>query len=159
MDQGSDRGRHEGGNVMSRKKNWAKTWVNQGVLGREFGLSAVMIGRKLEEAGLREDRQPTQAAFDQGLAHTAPLANGTPNYRWHKQKTIAALEGTGLTRRPPDEVKAAGQDAEAREYAREILRLEDSDDGMEQKLAYLLWGEVPERLQDRVNTLVQQGRR
>ena len=141
------------------KKNWAKTWVNQGALGREFGLSAVMIGRKLEEAGLREDRQPTQAAFDGGLAHAAPLANGVPNFRWHKQKTIAALEEAGLTRRPADEVQAAGLDAEARETAKEILRLEDSDDGMDQKMAYLLWGEVPERLRDRVDAQIQQGRR
>jgi len=141
------------------KKNWAKTWVNQGALGREFGLSAVMIGRKLEEAGLREDRQPTQAALDGGLAHAAPLANGAPNFRWHKQKAIAALEEAGLTRRSPDEVRSAGLDAEARETAREILRLEDSDDGMDQKMAYLLWGEVPERLRDRVDAQIQQGRR
>ena len=104
------------------KKNWAKTWVNQGELGREFGLSAVMIGRKLD-AGLREDRQPTKSAFDGGLAHAAPLASGTP-IRWHKQKTVAALVAAGLTRLPAEEVRAAGLDTEAQEKAREIVRLE-----------------------------------
>ena len=140
------------------KKNWARTWVNQGALGREFGLSAVMIGRKLDEAGLRADRQPTQAAFDAGLAHAAPLASGTPNFRWHKEKTVAALAAAGLTRRPAEEVRDAGLDAEAQEIAREILRLESSPDGTDQKLAGLLWDEVPERLRDRVDNLVRQGR-
>jgi hypothetical protein len=140
------------------KKNWAKTWVNQGEIGREFGLPAVMTGRKLDEAGLRADRLPTQAAFDGGLAHAAPLANGTPNFRWHKQKTIAALVAAGLTRRDPGEVREAGLDAEAREIAREILRLESSEDGMDQKMAYLLWGETPAQLRDRVDALVREGR-
>lgn len=140
------------------KKNWAKTWVNQGELGREFGLSAVMIGRKRDEAGLREDRQPTKSAFDGGLAHAAPLASGTPNFRWHKQKTVAALVAAGLTRLPAEEVRAGGLDTEAQEMAREIVRLESSPDGMDQKLAGLLWDQVPARLRDRVDALVRQGR-
>jgi hypothetical protein len=140
------------------KKNWAKMWVNQGELGREFGLSAVRIGRKLEEIGLRQDREPAQAALDGGLAHAAPLANGTPSFRWHKQKTIAALVAAGLTRRTAEEVRAAQFEAEAAETARDILRLESSEDGMDQKMASLMWGQVPAQMQDRVEVLVRQGR-
>ena len=42
--------------------------------------------------------------------------------------------------------------------AREIVRLESSPDGIDQKLAGLLWDEVPARLRDRVDALVRQGR-
>lgn len=140
------------------KKKWATVWVNQGQLGREFGLSAVAIGRKLEEVGLRQDRQPTQAAIDGGLSHAAPLASGIPNFRWHKRKTIAVLAAAGLTRRTPEEVRVADLDAEAREIAREILRLESSSGPMDGKLAGLMWDVTPENLRDRVDALVQQGR-
>jgi hypothetical protein len=143
---------------MTKKKKWEKIWVNQSELGREFGLSAVMLGRKMTEIGLRKNRQPTQHAFDDGLVVAAPLANGTPNFRWHKQKTIAVLVAAGLTRQSADDVREAEFDAEAKEIARYVLRMESSPDGIDQKLAYLMWGETPAHLRDRVDALIEKGR-
>ena len=42
---------------------FADVWVNQTTLGKQFGLSAIAMGKKLKELGLRsDDGNPTTLA-------------------------------------------------------------------------------------------------
>jgi hypothetical protein len=51
---------------MSKKnKKLRDIWINQSGLGKEFSMSAIAIGKKLKEVGLRQpDGAPTSKAKD-----------------------------------------------------------------------------------------------
>jgi hypothetical protein len=63
-------------NIMAEKKQeFCSVWANQSDLGKRFGLSAVALGRKHTEFGLKgQDNQPTQRALDGGVCDTHPHA-------------------------------------------------------------------------------------
>ena len=89
------------------KKSFAKTYTNLTELGKQFGLSAVAIGKKLKEMGVRQtDGTPDPRALEDGTAKFTPLADGTPHYMWNGRKVAELIEYTGLQRLPQDEVKA-----------------------------------------------------
>lgn len=67
-------------------------YVNQTQLGQLFGGTSHDVGRWLEEIGLRSGGRPTQKAFVGGYVSSAGLQYG---YRWHRDKTAAALEQAG----------------------------------------------------------------
>ncbi len=51
---------------------FADVWVNQTTLGKQFGLSAIAMGKKLKELGLRsDDGNPTTLALSNGLGDGA----------------------------------------------------------------------------------------
>lgn len=71
-------------------------YVNQTELGTLFGVSSHVIGRWLVEIGLRTaDKQPSPAAFRGGYLEKSGLENGGYFYKWHRAKTVAALEQAG----------------------------------------------------------------
>ncbi len=147
---------------MTRKKrnSWAKTWVNQTEIGQQFGYSAVKVGRILIDLKLKGPDGPTEEALDQGLAVAAPMSDGTPNFRWNKRATIARLEAAGHHRVDRQQAQQNRDEAEAKKVAREIIRLSNSEDGSEQKLASLMLDTLSEdyskHVVDRVLVLVSQ---
>lgn len=60
---------------MSKKKQkFGDTWVNQTTLGKKFNLSAVAIGKKLKELGLREaNGKPSTKALEEGFKKGPPV--------------------------------------------------------------------------------------
>lgn len=93
---------------MGRKKQkFSDVWVNQTTLGKHFGLSAVAIGKKLKEFGLRsEDGKPTEQALSGEVCKSTPLKDGTLFYMWNKQKVFCLMQDAGLEKLDPKEVKA-----------------------------------------------------
>jgi exosome complex RNA-binding protein Rrp4 len=93
---------------MSKKKpKFGDVWVNQTTLGKQFGLSAVAIGKKLKELGLRsEDGKPTDRALSEEYCKSTPLKDGTPFFMWHKQKVAELMQASGHQKLDPQEVKA-----------------------------------------------------
>jgi hypothetical protein len=68
-------------------------------LGRLFGVSSHVVGKKLKEAGLRTaDGRPTKAAFNGGFCSQrwAPYMAGYC-WAWANETTLRALEDAGLS--------------------------------------------------------------
>ena len=105
------------------KQRWNQIWVNQTELGREFGISAIAVGKELAKLGLKDGKTATEKAISQEYAVAAPLADGTTNFRWHKDHCVEALRNAGLQRLSKAEVRAATEKAEAMAIARDIDRL------------------------------------
>jgi hypothetical protein len=93
---------------MGKKKpKFADVWVNQTTLGKQFGLSAIAIGKKLKELELRsEDGKPTDRALSEQYCKSTPLKDGTPFFMWHKKKVAELMQATGHQKLDPQEVKA-----------------------------------------------------
>jgi hypothetical protein len=73
--------------------------LTQKQIGEHFGVSSVIVGRWLKEAGLRQrNGEPTQAAIDAGFAEPVDLGDGTrPFWAWRK-KMVEFLEKQGHVR-------------------------------------------------------------
>lgn len=68
-------------------------WANQTTLGKQFGLSAPGMGKKLKELGLRdEEGHPTERALTEGYCTSTPFKDGTPFFIWHRQKTEELMQ-------------------------------------------------------------------
>lgn len=80
---------------MSKKnKNKFKNiWANQTNIGKLFGLSAVSVGKKLIEHGLRDKitKKATEEAIRDGFAKETPLKDGTYFCTWNKEKIKSIL--------------------------------------------------------------------
>jgi len=62
-----------------RHQKFTDIWANQTHLGKQFGLSAIAMGKKLKELSLRaEDGNPTAQALCQSYCTPTPLKDGTP---------------------------------------------------------------------------------
>ena len=82
-------------------------WVNQTTLGKQFGLSAIAMGKKLKELGLRgDDGNPTTLALGNGYCTPTPLKDGTPFFMWNRQQVGDLMQAHGYQRLDPQEVKA-----------------------------------------------------
>lgn len=69
-------------------------WLTLTGLGRLYGISAVLCGRLLGEAGLRQaNGNPSPSALRMGLAHGNHPAAGA---LWHRQGCGRVLEAAGL---------------------------------------------------------------
>lgn len=92
------------------KKNRQKftdVWANQTTLGKQFGLSATGMGKKLKELELRcEDGHPTERALAEGYCISTPLKDGTSFFMWSRQKTEELMRARGYQQLDPREVKA-----------------------------------------------------
>lgn len=73
---------------MSKKKKFSKIWNSQTDLGKNFGLSAIAVGRLLIKAGLKDasTKAATQIALKSGYAMSTPLKDGTPYFMWNVKK-------------------------------------------------------------------------
>ena len=88
-------------------QKFADLWANQTSLGKQFGLSAIAMGKKLKELGLRgENGNPTVQALIEGYCTSTPLKDGTPFFMWNRQKIEELMEESGYQRLDPQEVKA-----------------------------------------------------
>ncbi|HEY7358865.1 MAG TPA: hypothetical protein VH590_20420 [Ktedonobacterales bacterium] len=131
---------------MSKRSTFANTWVNQTELGKHFGISAVAVGKKLAELGLRgADRQPTEKAVAEGFCRSTPLKDGTPFFLWNKKKVSALLRSSGAQ-------QLSQEDAEAYETARELIALdkEANETGID-KLFYIFLDEISTKDYPRIN--------
>lgn len=96
---------------MSKKRppRFRDFWVNQTKLGQHFGMSAVAIGKKLREIGLRtEQKEPTERAKTEGYCRFTPMKDGPPFYLWNKEKVAALLCESGMSQLSQSEVEARG---------------------------------------------------
>ena len=94
---------------MSKKKTkFSDIWVNQTVLGKQFGLSAIAMGKQLKELGLRsnETGTPTQEAIDNGFCKSTPLKDGTPFFMWNKAKVAELMQAKGHQKLDTQEIKS-----------------------------------------------------
>jgi hypothetical protein len=136
---------------MSKRSTFANTRVNQTELGKHFGMSAVAVGKKLVELGLRgPDRQPTEKALSEGFCRSTPLKDGTPFFLWNKQKVSALLRASGAQ-------QLSQADAQAYETARQIIALdkEASETGMD-KLFYFFIDEISKKDYPPINHWLEQ---
>ena len=120
---------------MSKKekhRRFRDIWVNQTDLGEAFNMSAVAIGKKLKELGLRgANNLPTELAIKEDYCVFTPLKDGTPFYMWSKEKVAALLRNQGL-------VQLSDAEVEARATAQDLIELdrEAEETGMD-KLLYI----------------------
>ena len=144
---------------MGKKKpKFADVWVNQTTLGKQFGLSAVAIGKKLKELGLRsEDGKPTERALSEEYCKSTPLKDGTPFFMWHKQKVAELMQASGHQKLDSKEVKA-------RELADAWVRInkqfQDAVSGIEEEMCIEEAKEIEKEakrkgLTDRVNEILR----
>src|SRR5258707_1138764 len=115
-------------------------WVNQTELGRHFGISAVAVGKKLSEFGLRDEQKgPSELARTEGYCHYAPMRDGTPFYLWNKEKVGMLLRQSGMSQLSQEEVQA-------RSTAIELIPLnrEADETGMDKFLSFFV-DEIPRR--------------
>ena len=74
-------------------------WANQTTLGKRFGLSAIAMGKKLKELGLRaEDGNPTAQALAGGYCTSTPLKDGTPFFMWNRRQVEELMRVHGYQR-------------------------------------------------------------
>jgi len=89
------------------RQKFTDVWANQTNLGKQFGLSAVAMGKKLKELKLRgEDGNPTAQALCQGYCTPTPLKDGIPFFMWNRQQVEELMRAQGYQRLDPQEVKA-----------------------------------------------------
>src|SRR5260370_38282466 len=91
---------------MSKKhRRFRELWVNQTELGQHFGMSAVAIGKKRREVGLRtEQKEPSERAKTEGDCRFTPMKDGTPFYLWNKEKVAGLLRESGISQLIESEV-------------------------------------------------------
>ena len=122
------------------------TWMNQTQLGVHFGMSAVAIGKKLAELGLRgEDRMPTERAKQAGYCRAVPLKDGSPFYVWHRQEITSIFRLAGLEPLSPEE-------SEAYAAARSLLAAaRDADRSGIDRIFCIMVDEIPTERYEQVN--------
>lgn len=122
---------------MSKKQEkFRDIWVNQGTLGRAFNLSAVAIGKKLKELGLREaDGTPTAKALSEGYCRATPLKDGAPFFMWHQTKVKNLLQSGGLQ-------SLSEQEMRCKELAESVIEAKRLFDQGQDKVAYMIQDEV-----------------
>ena len=113
------------------KQKFADTWVNLTNLGKEYGFSAIKIGKKLKELGLRnQEGKPTEKALSEGFAKFTPLKDGTPFYMWHKIKIAQLMRENDVKKLDDNEILA--QDL-AKEWIRINKLYEEAIYGFEEE--------------------------
>jgi hypothetical protein len=138
---------------MSKKRppRFRDIWVNQTELGRHFGMSAVAIGKKLCEVGLRtEQKDPTERAKTEDYCRFTPMKDGTPFYLWNKEKVAALLRESGMS-------QLTQQEVDARSTAQMLIDLDRQaeETGLD-KLLYFAIDEIPERDYPLINRFLRE---
>jgi len=115
--------------------------MNQTELGRHFGISAVAVGKKLSEVGLRDlqQKEPTELAKIEGYCRFTPMKDGTPFYLWNKEKVAALFRQAGMSQLSKEEV-------EARATAEQLIELaEQAEETGIDKFLYFFANDIPRR--------------
>src|SRR5712692_975952 len=124
-----------------RPPRFRDIWMNQTELGRHFGISAVAVGKKLSEVGLRDlqQKEPTELAKIEGYCRFTPMKDGTPFYLWNKEKVAALFRQAGMSQLSKEEV-------EARATAEQLIELakQAEETGID-KLLYFFVNDIPQR--------------
>jgi hypothetical protein len=142
----------------SRQK-FADIWANQTNLGKQFGLSAITMGKKLKELRLRgEDGNPTEQALSGGYCKLTPLKDGTPFFMWNRQKIEELMQANGYQRLDPQEVRAREL---ADSWVRVHKQLQEAIYGVEEELFFEEAQDIKKEagrrgLTDRVNELLRE---
>ncbi len=126
---------------MSKKHlRFRDLWVNQTELGQHFGMSAVAIGKKLREVGLRtEQKEPSERAKTEGYCRFTPMKDGTPFYLWNKEKVAGLLRESGMSQLSESEV-------EARNTATMLIELDrQAEETGTDKLFYFAMDEIKQQ--------------
>ncbi|HAX77341.1 MAG TPA: hypothetical protein DCY88_16280 [Cyanobacteria bacterium UBA11372] len=121
---------------MSKKKTkFSDIWVNQTVLGKQFGLSAIAMGKQLKELGLRskETGTPTQEAIENGFCQSTPLKDGTPFFMWNKAKVAELMQAQGHEKLDAKEIKYREL---ADDWMRVYKRFQEAVSGIEDEMCY-----------------------
>ena len=121
---------------MSKKKTkFSDIWVNQTTLGKQFGLSAIAMGKKLKELGLRsnETGTPTQEAIENGFCKSTPLKDGTPFFMWNKAKVAELMQVQGDEKLDDQEIKSREL---ADDWMRVYKRFQEAVSGIEEEMCY-----------------------
>ncbi len=123
---------------MGKRSSFANTWVNQTNLGKHFGMSAIAVGKKLAELGLKgADKQPTELALSEGFCRSTPLKDGTPFFLWNKKKVAELLRSSGLQ-------QLSSAEAEVYETARALIAAaKEADETGTDKLFFFMVDEIP----------------
>jgi hypothetical protein len=91
----------------NRRQKFTHIWANQTDLGKQFGLSSIVMGRTLKELGLREDNgNPSERALQENYCIATPLKNGKQFFMWSKQKVDELMQSYGYQKLDALEVKA-----------------------------------------------------
>jgi hypothetical protein len=89
------------------RQRFPDVWANQTTLGKQFGLSAPAMGKKLKELGLRsEEGHPTERALSEGYCTSTPLKDGTPFFMWNRRQVEELMRAHGYQQLNPREVGA-----------------------------------------------------
>ena len=137
--------------MSNDQQSTADTWLNQTQLGRYFGLTAVGVGRKLAELGLKgENKLPTARALQGGYCRPHPLRDGTPFFLWHKEDVCGLLRAAGLQQLSREEADAYQSAQALLAAARKAHKTGDD------RLFCLLAEEIPDSQYEYVNTRLEQ---
>lgn len=139
---------------MSKKQRpprFRDIWVNQTELGRHFRMSAVAVGKKLSEFGLRnEQKEPSELARTEGYCHFAPMRDGTAFYLWNKEKVAALFRQSGMS-------QLSRQEVEARSTALDLIALaREAEEIGSDKLLRFFVDEIPRREYPLIDRFLQE---
>lgn len=121
--------------MSKNKTKFSDIWVNQTTLGKQFGLSAIAMGKQLKELGLRsnETGTPTQEAIDNGFCKSTPLKDGTPFFMWNKAKVAELMQAKGHQKLDTQEIKSCEL---ADDWMRVYKRFQEAVSGIEDEMCY-----------------------
>jgi len=114
-------------------------------------MSAVAIGKKLCEVGLRtEQKEPTERAKTEGYCRFTPMKDGTPFYLWNKEKVSTLLRERGMR-------QLSGIEVEARSTAQMLIDLQrQAEETGIDKLLYFAVDEIPGRDYPLINRFLRE---
>ena len=121
--------------MSKNKTKFSDIWVNQTTLGKQFGISALAMGKKLKELGLRskETGTPTQEAIENGFCQSTPLKDGTPFFMWNKAKVAELMQAQGHEKLDAKEIKYREL---ADDWMRVYKRFQEAVSGIEDEMCY-----------------------
>lgn len=114
-------------------------------------MSAIAIGRKLTDLGLRiAAKEPTEKAKAEDYYRFAPMKDGTPSYLWNQAKVAALLREAGMP-------QLSNQEADTYETAKMLINAaKQGDETGQAKLFYFAFDGIPERDYPQINRYVAQ---
>lgn len=126
--------------MSKNKQKFSDIWVNQTTLGKKFNLSAVAIGKKLKELGLREaNGNPSTKALEEGFCKATPLKDGTSFFMWHKSKVAELLKFGGLQSLTEQEIRC-------KELAETLIEANRLSERGDDQIACMMEDEVYEQM-------------
>ena len=135
------------------KYKFDHVWISQTNLGKQFGLSAIEVGKILIEHQLKDPKNgwATQHAIDNGYAKSTPLKNGTPFFMWHLKKTKSLL----IKKHSPLSKVDYWVNEAKKIFGESECLMKEGRDKLARITADLAYEEVPRELLDEVKAKVE----